>query len=728
MRGKIYKLMCLGMLGTGIGDAQITTWQLGGDGLNWAESDTARVMIDFETAAGSIQPKYIAAGQNIIQLAENWVFRRAPRELDFALGEFPRVWKWNNGTGANTENGTFLVDNDSTTYNVPKAEEIEQQFFTIDLAVPVPADQFGFFTPSQGFRSNGKKLRQDAVPAFQVSIQEENSPLLDQKSDCATVSSSSASILSANCGVLPLEKIVADVSENFEADIHVDFPKQYVRFVRYARKLSLLDAEDLNRCGQVVAGESATNAQAVREGCAGQGNLAVALKGTIADFELFGEGAPKKVVYKTKIIDLGQEQNFGRLFFATTPMRVIDGVAVEVPAANAWVEVAVRTGRDEDPNLYHDFTILGGEKVVSREYYENVLIDRFVRRCTLCDPEARPPKPGLRASITYDIDNWAFWSSPIVESGKTLELRSGRYIQLLITLQSRSYSDFVRLDSLWVEQAPLLAHEVTGEVARSDELQPARGFAQVELGEMTDFVYDISAQFQNEAGFDVVRISTGAPTVFRSLATGESVDNTADESPESIAFSQVEPAQVVEQEDGVVVYLPQLVNRDSNRSIRVVFAAEVFDLATTFQGEVINSSGISLPQFIVGGDVSQELSTNSLSVLGSSGAVPDLLQDLSLSAATFTPNGDGINDELEIRYSLFHLPEHVPVSLEIYSLDGRKVATLEAGRQRSGTQTVRWDGRDQTRALLTPGLYLLSVAVEADFAASKRIRSVGIVY
>lgn len=727
MSSKIYGLICLGMLGAGIGNAQITTWQLGGDGLNWAESDTARVMIDFETATGSIQPKYIKAGQNIIQMAENWVFRRAPRELDFALGEFPRVWKWNNGTGANTENGTFLVDGDSTTYNVPKAEEIEQQFFTIDLAVPVPADRFGFFTPSQGFRSNGKQLRQDAIPAFQVSIQEENSPLLDQKSDCSTVASSSSSILAANCGVLPLEKIVAEVSENFEADIHIDFPKQYVRFVRYARKLSLLDAEDLNRCGQVVAGESSTNAQAVREGCAGQGNLAVALKGTVADFELFGEGAPKKVIYKTKIIDLGQEQNFGRLFFAATPMRVIDGIAVEMPSADAWVEVEVRTGRDEDPNLYHEFTILGGEKVVSRDHYENVLIDRFVRRCTLCDPEPRAPKPGLRASITYDIDHWAFWSSPIVESGKTLELRSGRYIQLSVALQSRTYSDFVRLDSLWIEQAPLLAREVMGEVARSDELQPARGFAQVELGAMTEFVYDIGAQFQNEAGFDAVRIKTGARTLFRSLATGDPVAS-ADESPESIVFTEVEPVRVVEQEDGVLVFLPQRVSGDNNRVLRLVFAAEIFDLATTFQGEVINSAGISLPQFIVDGDVSQELSTNSLSVLGSSGAVPDLLQGLSLSASAFTPNGDGINDELEISYSLFHLPEQVPVSLEVYSLDGRKVATLTAGTQRSGTQTVRWDGRDQTRALLAPGLYLLSVAVEAEFVTAKQIRPVGIVY
>jgi hypothetical protein len=717
--------LSLSLLGTGIGNAQITTWKLGGNSFDWVGNDTTRVMIDF-TTAGSIQPQYVEAGQNIIQLAEDWFFRRAPRELNFARGESPRIWKWNNGTGANTENGTFLVDGDSTTYNVPKAEEIEQQFFTIDLAVPIPARQFGFFTPSQGFRSNGKLLREDAVPAYQVSIQEEDSPLLDQKADCATVASSSASILSGACAVLSLEKIVGEVTENFESDIRIDFPQQYVRFIRYARKLSLLDAEDLNRCGQVVEGQKKDNAQATRKGCAGQGNLATALKGTVADFELFGEGAPKKAIYKSKIIDLGTEQNFGRLFFAATPMRVVDGVAVPAPTANAWVEVAMRTGRDDDPNLYHEFTILGSEKVVSRDHYENVLIDRFVRRCTLCDPEPRAPKPGLRASITYDSDNWTFWSTAINESGNPLELRNGRYIQFLITLQSRTFSDFVRLDSLWIEQAPLLAQQVVGEVARLDEKQPARGFTQVPLGEMTDFVYDIGARFDSETGFDAVRVHTGARTLFKSLEIGTPIDS--ETPPESVPFVPITPEQVFEEADGLLIHLSESITGQRNNPIRLVFAAEVFDLATTFQGEVLDRSRAGLPQLLVDGDVTRELSTNSLRVLGASGAAPDLLQDFSLSASSFTPNGDGINDELQIRYGLFHLPEAVPVVLEVYALDGRKLAAIDNGIQRSGAQAVRWDGRDQSGQILAPGIYLLSVAVASESTGSKKIRPVGIFY
>jgi hypothetical protein len=715
---------CLCLLGGEIADAQVGIWKLGGSGLDWSQNDTTNAMIDFDAVPGAIQPIYIEAGQNIIQLVEGWRFRRLPRELGFVNGEWPRVWKWNNGTGAPTENGTFLVDGDSTTYNVPKAEEIEQQFFTIDLAVPVPADQFGFFTPSEGFRSNGKPLRKDAVPAFQISIQEENSEVFDQKSDCARVSSSSSSILSETCGVLSLETIIAEVSENFESDIRIEFPAQYVRFVRFARKLSILDEEDLNRCGTTVAGESSTNAQAVREGCLGQGNLATALKGTIGDFELFGEGAPKRVIYKTVITDLGPERNFGRLFFAATPMRMVDGVAQVAPDADAWIEIEARTGRDDDPNLYHEFTIIGGERVVSRDRYENELLDRFVRRCTLCDPEPRAPKPGLRASITYDDKNWSFWSSATTESGENLGLRSGSHVQLRATLQSRTTTDFMRLDSLWIETAPLLAAEVISEVARLDDPQPRRGFVEVELGETIDFVYDFRARFAEQLGFDAVRVRSGSRAQFRRLEMGEPIG--AEERSAAVRFVEVAPAGIVEEADGLLVFLPEKVTRERNRPVRVVFGATVFEFATTFQGEVL--SGDDLPQPVVPGDATQELSTNTLRVLGAAGSRPDFLQDLTLSTPVLTPNGDGVNDELEIRYALFRLPEQVPVTLEIYALDGRRVAALETGVQGSGTQSARWDGRDQDGNLLSPGVYLLAVAIRSEFAADKSLVPISVAY
>ena len=41
-----------------------------------------------------------------------------------------------------------------------------------------------------------------------------------------------------------------------------------------------------------------------------------------------------------------------------------------------------------------------------------------------------------------------------------------------ITLESEAFADFVRLDSLWVETAPLLADRVVGEVALLEQQRP----------------------------------------------------------------------------------------------------------------------------------------------------------------------------------------------------------------------------------------------------------------
>ena len=232
--------------------------------------------------------------------------------------------------------------------------------------------------------------------------------------------------------------------------MRIGFDQQYVRFFRWARKFSIIDETALSR----ISGTSG-----------GQGNQARSLLGTISEFEVYGEGFPKRATYRSKIIDLGAEQNFGRLFFTATPMRVVNGEAVEAPEARAFAEIEVRTGRDDDPNIYHEYTVTGKEKVVSRAHYENDLRTGFGRTCASCDFVQRSPRPGMRAAITYDRDNWTFWSTPTTQSGLPLNLDSGSFIQVFITLHSTRFADFVRLDSLWVERSPLLAARVLGEVA-----------------------------------------------------------------------------------------------------------------------------------------------------------------------------------------------------------------------------------------------------------------------
>jgi len=661
--------------------AEVTTWQLGGS-QPWAGQDTVSIMIDFERVPGAIQPVLVEPGVNIISLLDNWTTFRQPKELGYIDGERPRIWKWNEGNGDPTENGVALIDADSTTYNSSKAEGIDKQFFTIDLAVPMPAHTFGFHTPSSGFRSDGTPLHTDSTPAFQVSIQEENSEIFAVK------------------GPQPLARIVAAPTENFAPDVHIGFDQQYVRFFRWARKFSIIDETALTR----VSGTSG-----------GQGNQARSLLGTISEFEVYGRGFPKRATYRSKIIDLGAEQNFGRLFFAATPMRVVAGEAVEAPDARAFVEVEVRTGRDDDPNIYHEYTVTGKEKVVSRARYETDLRTGFARTCASCDFVQRSPRPGMRAGVTYDSDNWTFWSTPTTQSGLPLNLESGSFIQVFITFHSTRFEDFVRLDSLWVERAPLLAARVLGEVAPLADPQPVRGFGEVALGEMVEFAYDLSASFSggNQRGFDQVHIHTGARPAFKELlVSGQAAD----------------PATVREEDDGLTVILPERVTRANNAPLRIVFAAEVFELATTFLGTVTDSQAETLPQPIVAGDASEMLSTNSLRVLSFSDQQPALLQNLRFSTPVLTPNGDGVHDELRVAYALYGLPEQVPIELVVYALDGRRMATVPQGLQTAGPQMARWDGRDAEGQALPPGVYLLSVALQSELRTAALLRPLGIAY
>ncbi len=660
--------------------AQLSSWKLGGSGLPWSQQDTVRIMLDAESVPGSIQPVYIEPKTNIISLLENWSFLRQPKELGYVDGERPRIWKWNEGNGDPTENGVALIDADSSTYNSSKAENVSKVFFTIDLGVPVPAHTFGFHTPSSGYRSDGAALRTDATPAFQISLQQENSDLFGVK------------------GGWPLEKIIADRQENLAPDVLVEFPHQYARFFRWVRKLSIIDEEALRRASG-----------------GGQGNQARALLGTVSEFEVYGEGVPRRALYKTKIIDLGTEQNFGRLFFAATPMRRVGEAAIEVPDASAGVQIEVRTGRDDDPNIYREYTVTGKEKVVSRQRYENELRTGFERTCASCDYVQRAPRPGMRATILYDSENWTYWSSPIAQSGAPLGLASGSHVQLRITLNSEAFADFVRLDSLWIETAPLLAERVLGEIALLDEQRPARGVAEVELGRSVDFTYDVRAQFTaaDQRGFDSVLIRTDTRPEFKELWIGD---------------RRVDPAGVDEEASGLRVLLPRRITRADNAALRIVFAAEVFELATTFLGEVSDSQMDVLPQPIVGGDANAEVETNSLRVISGRDSTPSLLQDVEFSTPVLTPNGDGVHDELEVRYALYGLPESVPVELRIHALDGRAVAAVPVGEQMAGVHAARWDGRDAAGHRVAPGVYLVAVAVLSEEASGLRLRPVGVAY
>ena len=80
--------------------------------------------------------------------------------------------------------------------------------------------------------------------------------------------------------------------------------------------------------------------------------------------------------------------------------------------------------------------------------------------------------------------------------------------------------------------------------------------------------------------------------------------------------------------------------------------------------------------------------------------------DVQLSS-TFTPNGDGINDLLQVSFTTSNTTTpHVAV----YDLTGYRRAALHTD-QADSQQSYTWSGRDTNGALVAPGLYLLRVKI-----------------
>lgn len=103
-----------------------------------------------------------------------------------------------------------------------------------------------------------------------------------------------------------------------------------------------------------------------------------------------------------------------------------------------------------------------------------------------------------------------------------------------------------------------------------------------------------------------------------------------------------------------------------------------------------------------------------------------LLTNVAASKA-ITPNGDGVNDAFILSYSLLKLVRLVPVRLEIYALNGRRVRQVYRGEKTIGTHRHAWDGRDDCGRLLAPGLYIYELRVESDREIERRHGVIGVV-
>ena len=93
-----------------------------------------------------------------------------------------------------------------------------------------------------------------------------------------------------------------------------------------------------------------------------------------------------------------------------------------------------------------------------------------------------------------------------------------------------------------------------------------------------------------------------------------------------------------------------------------------------------------------------------------------------------TPNADGVNDRLELTFTLLKLMEPARLTLDIFAVDGRPLVRAWEADHGAGTLTAAWDGLDGSGRPVPPGLYLYELRVHADGGTGRRRGVVELAY
>ena len=279
------------------------------------------------------------------------------------------------------------------------------------------------------------------------------------------------------------------------------------------------------------------------------------------------------------------------------------------------------------------------------------------------------------------------------------------------TFKSASPRRFILLEMILSTDDPTVAPTVNSISVEFEEalVQGARGSVtprEATPNQDTHFTYTLWPETDGlDSGFDRLRFTVPEPVDLSSVSV-------------MVGAEQVVPAALDIQADSLLIALPQAIAGDS---LQVSFTTRLLQNATVFALDLGSSESPGLWQSV---EAAQRRSN--IVMLPKLTSSSQLISDLQLASATVTPNGDGINDQLEVRFVAFKVEGREP-QVEIFDLAGRQVAALTPGSE--GSQRLfTWDGRDADGASAAPGLYVLRVNLGADAGDDIVFRTIAVAY
>jgi hypothetical protein len=405
-------------------------------------------------------------------------------------------------------------------------------------------------------------------------------------------------------------------------------------------------------------------------------------KGKLSEIQAYGEGYVSEITMESPFIELGRPRLFTHVTW--------DG---EAPP-NTRVEIRTRTGQ-QVTLVPHYF--LNNSREISEDLWRR-----------LPDTEQTPRAPPIWEEITGP--DWSNWSEVYTAPGDAFRSPAPRQLaKVQVRLLSAEPLQRAWIRSLRLHFVPPLVDTVLGEIF------PVGG---VEPGEDREFTLYLRPVFgAGNPGFDRVslRSTSAAPLELLSVEVGP------DAALRFGAGTRLWPdgqLQVAPGEEGeVVIDFPEpITNGDQVYAFR--FRTKVFLQSTQFKARLESAVRPGLSQEIIAGDATDAVATQSLVVVSQ---LKDraLLENVEVAPSVFTPNGDDINDEVEIHIDIFHLEQPKTLGVEILDLSGHRVRDLSLRRSfPSGEHQLSWDGRDDQGQLLAPGIYLLRVHFDTDSNAA----------
>jgi hypothetical protein len=394
------------------------------------------------------------------------------------------------------------------------------------------------------------------------------------------------------------------------------------------------------------------------------------------EIQFYGEGYQPEVELTSPLIRLGSEQNLVSIDWdALTPEGTV-------------LEIQTRTGNDlNDDYRYYD---LGGVEVADLEAYEAL---GFFRK-------------GRIDTLEVAGGDWSSWSSPYAQSGAPIVSPSPRqFIMLRARLLSSDPNQAAVLNSLAVNFAAPLARQLLG------ELEPGTVAA---LGEDEDLSLFIRPVSQRSA-FDeiLLRAPSGMALSFRQLRLGQEAD-WVDGQIDAVAGVQVIPTGA----DSLWLRLDAPLEPQVAELIEVQFSTALYIPGAQFLAAIGESAKENSWQRVDAPNAQQdatELASSQSLVLRGPAEGRRVLSAVEVVPAVVTPNGDGINDHVDILFKVSSLTGSKDVDLRIWDLSGRLVNAWSERRPNvSGAYTVEWKGEAVSGQVLPPGIYILEISVDVD--------------